>query len=183
MDCLFIRNNYCGYYSVASSALRIVGVQYISCNFDAGNGTYVLWCNNVQGLLCSNCYFLGGAAGAGAIRLIQVQWSAITGSKFFSTGDYGITLEESNPPINDPNGNVLACNAISITGNTFVGDAYSVIVGALTMNTVVQNNTRAQIYNIPASGTTTYQSAKMIVCDLHTADASGGVARGNYIQP
>jgi hypothetical protein len=185
VNCLFIRNNYCGYYSVASSALRIVSIQYTSCNFDAGNGTYVLWCNNVQGLLCSNCYFLGGTGGSGALRLIQVQYSSITGSKFFSTGDYGITLEQSDPAVNDPDGNVLACNAVSITGNTFVGDAYSVIVGSLTMNTVVQNNTRATAYVTldPGTGAVIYQSAKMIVRNLNTVDASGGVTRGNYIQP
>lgn len=183
-NCYFICNTVCSYTSVASDALRITGLQFVNCNFDARDAnSYVLYCNNVQGLLVSNSYILGGSGTTGGMRLIQTQFSSITGNKFFSTGQYGITLENAVPAVYDNQSppQQIGCNAVSITGNNFVGDAYSVLVGSLTMNTVVQNNVRARAYSVGSP--VTFQGAQMAVVNLNTNDASGGVTRGNYIQP
>jgi hypothetical protein len=162
--CLFIGNKYSGLYSVPSNAFRITSIQYVNCNFDArGTGNHAIYCNNVQGLLLSNNYFIGGDGIFASLYLRQVQFSTITGNKFFTTGEEAIQLLASNfpaAPINTPvnpsgpegptknapfpNPHVpVACAAVAITGNSFFGDAVSVRVGLYSTNIVVQNNVRS----------------------------------------
>jgi hypothetical protein len=150
------------------------------------NNVYSIQTNNVQGLLCNNCYFIGGSDTSGNLRLTQTQFSAITGSKFFNSGAYGISLENSDPAVyvptspTDPTLQQSACNAVAITGNSFYGSAYSVKVASKNMNIVFQNNVRSLAYG---GNTVPYQSAYMAPVNLNSSDASPGVSFGNYIQP
>ena len=210
--CLFIGNKYCGLYSVPSNAFRITSIQYDNCNFDARDaGNHAIYCSNVQGLLLSNNYFIGGTGIFASLYLRQVQFSTITGNKFFTTGNETIQLLASNfpdAPINTPvnpsgpegptknapfpNPPVpVACAAVAITGNTFYGDAVSVRVGLYCRNIVVQNNVRSsgggdQNGVVGPDGTMgwpPYQQSTMVPVTLNTVNLAGGTENQNYIQP
>lgn len=182
---LFIDNWRCGYYSVASDVLRIVSIQYNGCNFDARlSGCNSIYANNVQGLLCTNCYFLGGSGnpetGSANLFLRQVQVSAIVGCKFFTSGSVAIDLVNSNPTFYDNQSppKPVACNAVTITGNTFFGDAYSLRNDTNSINIVFQNNVRTR--DALMAG---LQVGKMEVVTTNSLDNSPGTPSGNYIQP
>jgi len=187
--CLFIGNKYSGLYSVPSTALRITSIQYVNCNFDArGTGNHAIYCNNVQGLLLSNNYFIGGDGIFANLYLRQVQFSTITGNKFFTTGNEAIQLLTSaDPAVTTPVGAPfpdpplpVACAAVAITGNTFYGDAVSVRVGVNCVNIVVQNNVRS---SGSGGNTVPYQQSTMVPVTLNTANDAGGTEKQNYIQP
>jgi hypothetical protein len=187
--CLFIGNKYSGLYNVPSTALRITSIQYVNCNFDArGTGNHAIYCNNVQGLLLSNNYFIGGDGIFANLYLRQVQFSTITGNKFFTTGNEAIQLLTSaDPAVTTPVGAPfpdpplpVACAAVAITGNTFYGDAVSVRVGVNCVNIVVQNNVRS---SGSGGNTVPYQQSTMVPVTLNTANDAGGTEKQNYIQP
>jgi hypothetical protein len=175
---------------ITGTATNVTGTPgsgpYASWGIQTMNNVYSIQTNNVQGLLCNNCYFIGGSDTSGNLRLTQTQFSAITGSKFFNSGAYGISLENSDPAVyvptspTDPTLQQSACNAVAITGNSFYGSAYSVKVASKNMNIVFQNNVRSLAYG---GNTVPYQSAYMAPVNLNSSDASPGVSFGNYIQP
>ena len=187
-NCVFVPVKYGAVYSVASNVLRITSIQYVNCNFDArGAGNHAIFCNNVQGLLLSNNYFIGGVSEFANLFLRQVQFSTITGNKFFTSGDDAIQLLTSSPAVTTPVGGLfpatplpVACSAVAITGNTFFGDAVSVRVGVNCVNIVVQNNVRSR-----GDGTNTapFQQSTMEPVTLNTVNSAGGTSDQNYIQP
>jgi hypothetical protein len=169
----------CGIYlSVASSALRSAALLVNNCNFDARPGTTSnglsasdaidIWCNNVLGVQLVNNYFIGQSTCA---KLVQVFNASVVGNQFFIAGNYGVTLENSSPSVNDVHGNPIGCVAVTIVGNNFVGGANSVTLANLCSSCVVQNNVRG-LGNTPAD---------MTVVTLNNSDATGGT-RGNVVQ-
>ena len=187
-NCVFVPVKYGAVYSVASNVLRITSIQYVNCNFDArGAGNHAIFCNNVQGLLLSNNYFIGGVSEFANLFLRQVQFSTITGNKFFTSGDDAIQLLTSNPAVTTPVGAPfpnpslpVACSAVAITGNTFYGDAVSVKIEDNCTNIVVQNNVRS---SGSGGNTAPFQQSTMVPVNLNTDDDTAGVPDGNYIQP